>query len=199
MGLVKRAIGQAWLVLILAFGFGGALAGVEMSLKDRIAANRLAKTLDQVPDVVPEATQAGEAIRVAERTAYPALNDAGELVGWVLSAGGQGFADRIQVLVGLDPAAETITGIYVLDQKETPGLGNKIVEADWRDQFRGKPADEPLEVIKQGDPAANEIMSISGATISSESVADIINAAVRAAGSKLATRAQQRTGGNHGG
>ena len=97
----------------------------------------------------------------------------------VLPAAGQGFADRIELLVGLDVQASTITGLYVLDQKETPGLGNFIAGADFQAQFAGKSADEPLVVVKT-DPASGtgEIQALSGATISSESVAEIVNRAI---------------------
>ncbi|KKL16433.1 hypothetical protein LCGC14_2495630, partial [marine sediment metagenome] len=36
--------------------------------------------------------------------------------------------------------ATKITGLYVLSQKETPGLGNKIENPEWRGQFVGKDA-----------------------------------------------------------
>ena len=114
-----------------------------------------------------------------QQMVYKAGGTDGTLKGWVLPAGGPGFADRIELLIGLKADLSTITGLYVLDQKETPGLGNLIGQHEFQDRFAGKSADEPLVVVKT-DPLAgsNQILAITGATISSESVADIANAAI---------------------
>ena len=48
---------------------------------------------------------------------------------------GQGYADTIERLLGLSTDFRSITGLFVLDQKETPGLGNKIITDAWRSQF----------------------------------------------------------------
>jgi electron transport complex protein RnfG len=111
---------------------------------------------------------------------YPVfrVNRDGELAGWVVKAGGQGYADKIELLLGLDPALDTITGLFVLEQKETPGLGNKIILAHWRGQFTGKQTGEPLTVQKGGDASPVGIDAITGATISSRSVTAIVNQVV---------------------
>ncbi len=181
---------QAGLVLALALCFGAALAGVETTLKGRIEANKLAETRQQIPRLVPGAVS-GQAETVAGRIIYRAVDGASRHVGWVIPAGGQGFADKIELLIGLDPAAETITGIYVLDQKETPGLGNNIVEADWRGQFASKPTAVSLAVTKGLPKAGNEISSITGATISSQSVCDIINSTIADLKDQLVEAARQ--------
>ncbi len=181
----KSTIGQAWLVIVLSICFGGALAGVQAALEERIAGNRLAETLGQIPRLVPGAV-GGEQRIVAGRTVYRAEDKKGGPVGWVIPCGGRGFADRIELLLGVDAAAQTITGLYVLDQKETPGLGNKIIEAVWRKQFSGKSTGQPLVVARSGKTGANEVDAVTGATISSESVCTIINQTIGTIGEKLA-------------
>jgi Na+-translocating ferredoxin:NAD+ oxidoreductase subunit G len=175
---------QAWLVLLLGFVYGGALAGVQTTLAPRIAQNRLQETLNVIPRLVPGAViEQTEMMLItasdgrSERV-YRTRNAAGEHNGWVLVAWGQGFADRIEVLVGLDEYFQTITGIYVLDQKETPGLGDYIRDADFLDRFQGKSADEPLRVVKNPPQMPGEIQALSGATISSWAVCDIVNQAI---------------------
>lgn len=183
-------LSQAWLVILLALAYGGALAGVQTTLQPMIDENKRLETYRQIPALVgiAESTDA-ERITIEEREiedddgrkqkVYLALID-GQPQGWVLPAGGMGFADRIEVLIGLDPAAETITGLWVLDQKETPGLGNYITEDDFRKQFVGKRTDQDVTVVKT-DPATdtNEIRALSGATISSDSVAKIVNDTIK--------------------
>jgi electron transport complex protein RnfG len=177
-------IRQAWLVILLAICYGGALAGVETTLGPKIAENKKNETYDKIPDLVPGADkQKTVEVTVEDATGdsqrvYKAIAADGRQLGWVLPAGGQGFADRIELLIGLDAQATRITGLYVLDQKETPGLGDYISGIDFQSRFQGAPTAEPLIAVK-GDPAApNEIRAITGATISSESVAAIVNRAV---------------------
>lgn len=169
-------LGQAWLVIALALCFGAALAGVQAALQPRIEANKTADTLGQIPRIVPGAVRGEEALADGRRV-YRALDAAGRAVGWVVPASGQGFADRVELLVGFDAAVERTTGLYVLDQKETPGLGNKIADPGWRAQFEGKPVRGPLAVVKREASAPNEVQAVTGATISSESVVRIVNRA----------------------
>ncbi|MDZ7620416.1 MAG: FMN-binding protein [Patescibacteria group bacterium] len=176
---------QAWLVILLGLLYGGALAGVQTSLGPRIEQNRRAETFRVIPQIVPGADAAHtEELTVTGADGQPArvfraCDAQGKQVGWVLPTGGLGFADRIDLLVGLDVDRILVTGMYVLDQKETPGLGNFIEDEPFRGQFVGKSAEAPLVVIKvEPTMGRNEIQTLSGATISSESVANIINAAI---------------------
>lgn len=168
-------LAQAWLVILLGLCFGGMLAAVESTLSGRIVQNRLDETVDQIPKLVPGATrEASTQDEIDGGRVFRAKNPAGQL-GWVISGGGQGFADRIELLVGVDARVREITGVYVLEQKETPGLGNRITEEGFLSQFAGTPAGKELVVVKTGARAANEIDAITGATISSEAVCRIIN------------------------
>jgi electron transport complex protein RnfG len=90
----------------------------------------------------------------------------------------------------MDADLSTITGIFVLDQKETPGLGDYITSEDFRKRFENKPTDHPLVVVKSDPDAAHEIMALTGATVSSESVSSIVNVAI----SNLKEPIQQQTG-----
>jgi len=173
----KGYLADAWLVLVLALVYGSSLVGVQLWLGPKIARNKLDESLRQVPSLVRGA-ESGRAVQVDSRRIFAALNAQGKVTGWVVPASGQGFADRIELLVGVDKNIETIQGIYILDQKETPGLGNKITEENWRNQFRGRSASRPLKVIKEGTPEPDEAMALTGATISSDSVAQIVNDAV---------------------
>ena len=179
---------QAWLVLTLAVCFGGALAGVQIGLGPRIEANKLAKIMSQIPKLVPGAAE-GRQQTVGGKTVYCAVDGKGATVGWVVPASGRGFADKIELLIGLDAQAKTITGMFVLFQNETPGLGNDIA-GDWRRQLAGKSAMEAVMVTKGAPTGSNEIEAVTGATISSESVCNIVNAAVADFRQSLTERAE---------
>ena len=190
-------ISQTWLVLLLAICFGVLLAGMQITLGPTIEANKINETLEKVPemvfgtahaqeladrkqvvDVTPISVGVDKAGKTIRYSVFEAKTE-GQLAGWVVKTAGQGYADKIEMLIGLDPMIEKITGIFVLDQKETPGLGNKIVTDEWRAQFLAKSTDQPLATVKGQASAGNEIDAITGATISSKAVTDIINAAVK--------------------
>jgi len=183
---------QAWLVILLALLYGAALAGVQTTLGPIIAENKRQETYRQIPKLIgmpPISDDDHKRLKIEEREftgadgkpqiAYLAFFD-DEPQGWVLPAGGQGFADRIELLIGLDATVSTVKGLYVLDQKETPGLGNFIRDEDFRSQFVDKSAAENVVVVKTDPaPGSNQIAALSGATISSQSVATIVNDAIK--------------------
>ncbi len=132
------------------------------------------------------------ALRTADvggRTVYECVAPGKEGVGFV--AGGMGFWDRIDVVVVLAPDLQKILNVQVLDQKETPGLGARIEEAWFTDQFKGlsvaweAPADSRILVGANPAPnAANEVDAITGATQTSMALMRFLNdelAAFRAA------------------
>ena len=188
---------QAWLILIVAVFFGAALASIQIVLGQKIEQNKVNEIKQRVPELVLSTTELeklnaqGASLDVEFTTitvkknnkaksynTYKAKNVDGSTIGYVVKAGGQGYADKIELLFGLDKNAEKINAIYILDQKETPGLGNKIVTDKWRNQFKNKPT-KTLEVVKTGAKNINEIDAITGATISSRSVCNIINSAIK--------------------
>jgi Na+-translocating ferredoxin:NAD+ oxidoreductase subunit G len=189
-GFKNSNLVQAWLVLLLALCFGSALAAVQVQLSDTIAANKLNETLEQVPALIWDEAPAPESVQItpgtlnvskdgqaSSYTLYRVAQD-DVVAGWVVKASGQGYADKLEVLVGVDADVQKITGLFVLEQKETPGLGNKIIEPQWRGQFIGKGTDTPLEVIKGKGEGPATIDAITGATISSRSITNIVNATI---------------------
>jgi electron transport complex protein RnfG len=187
---------QGWLIIVLSVLFSVTLAAVNIKLSPVIEENKVKETMEKIPALISGESATGSAdmtpFTIKQRSikaqkngitksyiAYDAFNNTNEVAGHVIKASGQGYADKIELLLGLDAAGEKITGLFILDQKETPGLGNRIIEQGWRSQFTGKPSDIPLVVIKGKSVNKNEIDAISGATISSRSVTEIINSAIR--------------------
>ncbi|MCP3951980.1 MAG: FMN-binding protein [Desulfobacterales bacterium] len=196
-------LAQAWLVLTLAVFFGATLAAVQVNLSGIILENKQNETLERVPELIWGAadTRAATAqkrdmkiipgtLSIRSGTKTKTLNlykviHAKELAGWVIKASGQGYADKIDLLIGVDPEVKTLTGLFILDQKETPGLGNKITFPGWRRQFVGKSISRPLVVAKGTPGEGPAIDAITGATISSRSVTRIINRVMDAVKGKL--------------
>lgn len=103
-----------------------------------------------------------------------------KLNGVAMSRGESGFQDVIMIIFGVDPNTGKLKGMKVLDSKETPGLGDKIFkDMAFVNQFFAGP-DTPLIPVKpgtgKGEPG--EIDTITGATISSKKLVEIINNAL---------------------
>ncbi len=100
----------------------------------------------------------------------------GSRVGYAIQGAGAGFQDIIDLIFGYDAETDRVLGMKVLANKETPGLGDKIVkDSAFIAEFVGPEA--PLAGVKsaRATGAANEVDMITGATISSRAVIGIIN------------------------
>jgi len=121
---------------------------------------------------LPEGAKESEYKRV-----YVGYDTSDEIKGVAISRGESGFQDVVMGIFGFDPSTGKLTGMKVLDSKETPGLGDKIFKDQvFVDQFFAGP-ETPLVGVKigAGKGKPNEIDTITGATISSKVVIDIIN------------------------
>jgi len=186
---IKHFIQQSWLLIAASFFFGLLIAVTSAALSPRIEQNKINKRNRLVGALLPEAKDFVpvegeieiESIQGKKETVevFRAMSEAGECVGWSFNAIGPGFADKIELIVAVDNNFEKFAGFDVLASAETPGFGNQIKFDYFRDQFKGAPA-EGLKLATSGDNTKidSEIIAISGATISSEAVVDIINNAI---------------------
>lgn len=146
-----------------------------------------------LPDTTARITYAAEqgglrqmqANERAEIAYYAGYNDRQQLTGIAIPAEGQGFQDIVRILYGYDPECSCIVGMKVLESRETPGLGTKIetdpvflknFEAlDVRLTPEGNAIANPIVLVKPRQKENPwEIDAISGATISSQAIADIL-------------------------
>ncbi len=171
---------QSWLVLTLAVVLGGTLAALDRALQPRIDRHAEQQLRRAVLQVVPEGRDFEPLVRDG-LTLYRVKGAGGNLRGWAVPAEGLGFADRIAVMIGLSSDATRILGLVVLQSKETPGLGDKIREEAFREQFVANATLGTLQLVKPGEIADQPIHAITGATISSRAVTAMVNLTVVAA------------------
>jgi len=183
---IKHFIQQSWLLIVASFFFGLLIAVTNAALSPKIEQNKINKRNRLVGVLLPEAKDfilLDKKIEIElprgkkeKIEVYRAMSEAGECVGWSFNAAGSGFADKIELVVAVDKDFEKIAGFDVLASNETPNFGDQIKYDYYRDQFAGAPA-EKLKLIRSGDPKKidAEIVAISGATVSSEAVVEIIN------------------------
>ena len=121
----------------------------------------------------------------AEPLVYAGYDQKGQLTGLAVEASGQGYADVLRILYGYHPDKQAIIGFYVLESKETPGLGDKIEkDADFLANFKALDVsltDDFSELknavvpVKQGSKEHPwQVDGITGATISSRAIGNII-------------------------
>ena len=119
--------------------------------------------------------------RKDDQAIFGGFDREGRLVGYAIPGAGPGFQETIRLIYGYLPAERQVSGMEILESRETPGLGDKI----YKDQafvsaFRSLSIDPEIMAVKKGKRSApNEIDAITGATISSKAVVRIINEANR--------------------
>jgi len=158
---------------------GGALAGVYKAASPRIEKHRIAALKKAIFEVLPQAKDYREEEKDG-LTAYYGIDDKQNPVGIAFEASGNGFQAKITMMVGIDNKFEKLTGMKVLYQIETPGLGNKIEFEDFTKQFQGLSVSPEIGYVKNVKPdKPNEIQAITAATISSAAVVKILNKEIK--------------------
>lgn len=122
-------------------------------------------------------------IQVDEKRLYVGYRQDGRTIqGYALPVGGPGFWGPIKGMVGIDSSGKKIIGIAFYQHNETPGLGGRITEGWFSDQFKDLPL-FPIEGEKNifylspegSDKIGNELDAITGATNTSSAVEEFLN------------------------
>jgi Na+-translocating ferredoxin:NAD+ oxidoreductase subunit G len=194
-GIPARPEVPAWR-LILTLALAGALAGllivsVYQWAQPRIQAHQAEVLRGAVAEVLksPERTERFFLYQGALTTETPPVadtlrvervflgyDDMGVPIGFAITGAEPGFMDLVHVIFGYDPISRRVLGMKVLDNKETPGLGDAIEkDARFVGGFEAKLA--PLVGVKPGSGRGgeSEVDMITGATISARTVISVIN------------------------
>lgn len=170
-----------------------ALAAVYGFTKDPIEQARTQKKQDAIKMVLPpfdkieeekipieqEVTESAfhKEMEADSITLFHAYKDGREIGVAVETFTGKGFAGKITLMAGFTVDGN-IYKVQVLTHAETPGLGTKMAESPFKDQFEGKnPLTYKLSVTKDG----GDVDAITAATISSRAYCDAMNTAYKVA------------------
>lgn len=123
-----------------------------------------------VIDVLPGTEKISET-KKEDMTFYIGEDNQGNKKGIAFKVTGSGFSGPIEIMVGYNPKEGNLTGIQILSMSETPGLGAKIKDPDFVDQFREKSVNDKF-VPKE------DVRVITGATISPTAVTNAIKSAL---------------------
>ncbi len=160
---------------------GSFLATVGILTKDRIALNKQREIEEAIISVVPGTEMSEKLYEEKDLSIYGGKDSEGNLIGFGILASGIGFQDKISFMLGTNTSLTTIKKLKIIEQKETPGLGAKIEDEDvflrfWEDKDCSVPLTLRKPAVQTAEElGATEINTITGATISSESVLKIVN------------------------
>ncbi|MCX7756753.1 MAG: FMN-binding protein [candidate division WOR-3 bacterium] len=159
---------SAWMVIslvIVCLISGGLLARVYLSTKPRIEAQKQFELRQRLTELLPSAKQFNEIIR---DTLWIGLDENNRPTGIIFRVAPLGYGGPIPILVALN-CDTTINKIYIGSAaeglKETPGLGYKVRDEEFLNQFINKNY-HALSLVRDG----GTIQAITGATISSQAV-----------------------------
>lgn len=152
---------------------GGTLSLVNNWAAPRIIINQKAETQRAIFLVHLDGKRYEE-IKNTEFEVYRVFDQSDKSIGYSLVFAGNGFQGKIKMMIGLTEDLSKITSIEILEQSETPGLGTKILEPPYKDQYKGLTPTPMIKLVKGVAPSSpNEVQAITGATISSRAVVTI--------------------------
>jgi Na+-translocating ferredoxin:NAD+ oxidoreductase subunit G len=172
---IKSTIWTMSISLLVISGVMAAALGYVYSVtKDPIDKAKLKKVNDAIAQVVPAFTNDPSAEKIViekeKLELYPAKNG-DSLVGVAVKTyTKKAFSGEFSIMVGFLPDG-TIYNTAVLDQKETPGLGAKMTQPEFKDQFKNMNSEKNKITVKQD---GGDVDAITASTISSRAYCDAI-------------------------
>ena len=192
----KQAFSIVYMFLITLF-FAVLVSAVKFLNEEKIETNQIVKlqhiilsVLDipvqkdiSIDDLSRMFTAQIKEIQANQKTLYIGYEQNGLTIrGYAVPVGGPGFWGPIEGMVGITPEATKVIGLAFYKHNETPGLGGRITEDWFSEQFKGLPL-FPIEdgqnifylTPEGGQKKSNELDAITGASNTSSAIEDFLN------------------------
>jgi electron transport complex protein RnfG len=173
--LESTLINMVLSLVLISLTMSAALAFVYLKTKGPIEMAQKQKELNAIKEVLPEFDSDPTAGRTEKDGVFIySVTKQNKLAGYAVKTfTDKGFSGHIEIMAGFLPDG-TIYNVAVLQHKETPGLGTKMTDPKFSQQFRGKnPGAFKLKVKKDG----GQVDAITAATISSRAYCDALQRA----------------------
>lgn len=170
-----KKIGRMILTLTVLGLISGLVLSMVSNYADPLIKQNQQEAIREAVYYVVQPTESYEKKTMDGKVIYESYDSSNELVGYAFTASGSGYQGTIRVMAGVGPDLKEIKGIQILESNETPGLGGKIRGEDFKNQFRGLNVSQEVGLVKTEEPETGEIQAITGATISSRAIVNIIN------------------------
>jgi Na+-transporting NADH:ubiquinone oxidoreductase subunit C len=173
-------------MLLVSIAFGAVLSLTQVGLSPRIARNALIAERRAILEALAEDTTGGDQAILDRFTslvrpevfaglnAYALTGDDGSIDAYAVPFAGAGLWGTIRGYLAVTPDLSTVVGLTFTEQNETPGLGGRIDEPSFKEQFRGLAID-PTQGLAYGPAGGNQLDAITGATSTSRAVLQILN------------------------
>lgn len=181
--------------LVITAVFTGVVSLMNAAVKDKIELNKkvakqsvilglLGKNLENASDSEIEQIYKSEVVENKEPEIYSLKNPSGSDIK-IIMVSGQGFWGPIFGYMAIDIQKKVIAGVEFTNHNETPGLGGRISEDWFKQQFIGLSVDHKesngkrikmvAKVADSGDGIKREFDAITGATETSKSIQNLVN------------------------
>ena len=161
---MKEMMRYGFILALICVVAAGLLAGVNVLTRPKIIAQARLEEQAGLKEVMPLASKFVAVKSDANKDVayYKAFDNQDKLMGYVFKASQKGYSSTIETLAGIF-LDDRISAIKVIFQNETPGLGSRITEDKFRNQFNN-----------QSSLVLADVSAITGATISSRAVMNSI-------------------------
>lgn len=189
---MKETIKLGLILLLVTAVAGGVLAGVNAVTGPVIEEAKRQASFGALYEIFPDAD---DFIELEEKLQEIKAKDSNvlqvfeskkgeETIGFAIRTKAGGYGGDVVMLTGID-SEENIVGFKVLEMSETPGLGSRIVDDPaFAQSIEGTSAQSSVKAVS-GPSADDEILLLSGATVSTNAVVAGINSAIDAYNSYL--------------
>lgn len=177
---MKNYFKIAFALLLTAALSGMLLSLANMMAKDKIEENQRKAVEEGIRLIEPTA----QSIDEIESGIFELKRDDLK-IGYAFLTQGQGYQGPIKILCGVNSEFTSILGIEIIESTETPGLGARINEDWFKNQFAKIDVRTSISYTKGKAKGSSEVEAITGATVSSKAVVDILNRAVKELREKL--------------
>lgn len=172
-----RDIVKHGLILLIITTIAAFVLAVTNDVTQAIITERAEQqNIESIKALLPEAEEFNKVEGVASGIIVEVYEGTkgGNVVGYTVKSIPRGYAGTVETLVGISQDGK-IVGLKIGANTETPGLGTKIADASYLNQFMDKAADLVFNITKDQPAKAEDIQAVSGATVSSKAVAEGVN------------------------
>ncbi len=165
---MKYYLKLGFVLLSITIIASGVLAYINSITKPIIEENQRKTKEEARLEVLPSAVAFDSLSYFNDEVVYIGKNENGEIVGYTFVASLYGYSGDVKTMIGVTQEL-VVNKIKIIEQKETPGLGANCQKQEFQKQFENKNKSSML-VDKDG----GEIISITGATITTRTIANSI-------------------------
>ncbi len=177
----KNTIKLGLFLMLVAALAALALASINNLTSPIIAANEKAAMDASMSEVYNQADSFVDIFEDYDTSSTPSIvglqsaRSNGNPAGVIYIVESKGYGGIIRIMVAFDIKERVITGVRILSQTETPGLGANAIQPWFTERFDNAATDKELIVVKTESSLNHEIQAITAATITSKAVTAGIN------------------------